>query len=199
MPADFLSSLKSRRSYYSISRQSNIPNEKIEELLSQALKYVPSAFNSQSNRAVLLFGASNDKFWDTVKNVLAKIVPAEHFAPTDKKINSFKASQGTVLYFYDKKIVESLQAQFPTYKDNFPRWAEHSNAMLQFAVWNLLENEGLGASLQHYNPIIDESVRKAFDISENFEFMAQMPFGKIEAQEPPKQFNDIKTMMKIFY
>lgn len=36
--------------------------------------------------------------------------------------------------------------------------------MIQFAVWTALETEGLGASLQHYNPIIGAEVAKAFEI-----------------------------------
>ena len=28
----------------------------------------------------------------------------------------------------------------------------------QFAVWNVLAEQGIGASLQHYNPIIDEKL-----------------------------------------
>lgn len=32
--------------------------------------------------------------------------------------------------------------------------------MIQFAVWTALETEGLGASLQHYNPIIAQRLPK---------------------------------------
>ena len=30
--------------------------------------------------------------------------------------------------------------------------------MLQLVVWTALEAEGLGATLQHYNPLIDDEV-----------------------------------------
>ena len=46
------------------------------------------------------------------------------------KIDSFRAGSGTILYFYDRKVVESLQKQYPLYADNFPVWASQSSAML---------------------------------------------------------------------
>lgn len=50
--------------------------------------------------------------------------------------------------------------------------------MLQLFVWTALENEGLDASLQHYNPIIDEEVKKQWNIPESWKLIVQMPFGK---------------------
>ena len=76
--------------------------------------------------------------------------PEENFASTEEKINSFKAGYGTVLYFEDFSVVESLQKQFELYKDNFPVWAQQTSGMLQFAIWTALSIEGLGATLQHY-------------------------------------------------
>ncbi len=45
----------------------------------------------------------------------------------------------------------------------FPIWSEHSQqAIAQFAVWNVLAEQNIGASLQHYNPIIDEKINTSF-------------------------------------
>ena len=63
------------------------------------------------------------------------------------------------MYFEDQVVVEGLQEQFALYKDNFPIWSLQSSGMLQFTIWTSLEAEGLGASLQHYNPLIDEQVK----------------------------------------
>lgn len=62
--------------------------------------------------------------------------------------------------FEDDTVIRSMQKEFELYKDNFPVWANQSNGMLQFAVWTALELEGLGASLQHYNPLIDDEVKE---------------------------------------
>lgn len=47
--------------------------------------------------------------------------------------------------------------EVPLYADNFPVWANHANAMLQIALWGGLRDLHMGASLQHYNPIIDKA------------------------------------------
>ena len=60
-------------------------------------------------------------------------------------------------------------ANFPLYKDNFPIWSLQANGMLEFAVWTSLEAEGLGASLQHYNPLVDDGVKKAWSLPESLE------------------------------
>ena len=52
--------------------------------------------------------------------------------------------------------------------------------MAQFAVWATLADSGLGASLQHYNPLIDEKVAEHFDIDMNWLLRAQLCFGSIE-------------------
>ena len=98
-------------------------------------------------------GKAHEKLWNIVKNVLRKRVPAEVFGKTEEKIDGcFACGYGTILYFEDMAIVRSLQESFPTYKDNFPIWAEQTDAMHQLAVWTMLEDAGMGASLQHYNP-----------------------------------------------
>ena len=79
-------------------------------------------------------------------------------------MNAFKSGYGTVLYFEDNQVVEELQENFALYKDNFPIWSQQSSGMLQFAIWTALEIEGFGATLQHYNPLIDEEVRKEWEV-----------------------------------
>lgn len=40
--------------------------------------------------------------------------------------------------------------------------------MHQYYVWMALETHGLGANLQHYNPLIDDEVKKTFDLPEHW-------------------------------
>lgn len=81
--------------------------------------------------------------------------------------------------------VETLQKNFPSYAENFPIWSMQSAGMLQYAVWTALSQEGLGASLQHYNPLIDASVHAEFQLPASWKLLAQMPFGA-PASEPEK-------------
>ena len=49
--------------------------------------------------------------------------------------------------------------------------------MLQLAVWTVLRELKVGASLQHYNPVIDDKVKDLFNIPSQYRLVAQMPFG----------------------
>jgi len=129
---------------------------------------------------------------------LRRIVPEKAFKPTEDKINSFKSGYGTVLYFEDQSVVESLQENFSTYKDNFPIWSQQSSGMLQLVVWTALDSEGYGASLQHYTELVAADVKKEWNIPENWKLIAQMPFGKPTKEPDDKQYNFSKEQIKIF-
>ena len=176
----FTDIIKLRRSRYELTDRLPISEEKLAEIIGQCILYTPSAFNSQPARVVLLLGEKHKQLWKLTKDCLREIVPADKFAPTEKKLASFAAACGTLLYYNDKDTVRQLQAQFPTYKDNFPIWAQQANGMLQFAVWTALAEAGVGASLQHYNPLIDARAAQAFEIPSSWQLIAQMPFGTAE-------------------
>ena len=198
MNKDFYNAMKERRSIYSISKESPVSDERIQEVIEEAVNHTPSSFNSQSSRVVVLLGESHDKLWDITMEALRKIVPAANFASTEEKINSFKAGYGSVLFFEDASVIESLQKQFELYKDNFPVWSQQSSGMLQFTVWTSLSIEGLGASLQHYNELIEAEVKKEFNIPSNWKLIAQMPFGKAVNPAGDKEFMPIESRVKIF-
>ncbi len=173
----FLEDIKKRRSIYALSDKSPLSNAQLKELLDEAVANAPSAFNSQSSRVVLLTGESHKKLWKIVEDTLRAIVPAENFKPTEEKIASFAAGYGSILYLEDQSVVEGLQEQFPGYADNFPVWSQQASGILQFIVWTALAQEGLGATVQHYNPLIDEKVAEVFELPSNWKLIAQMPFG----------------------
>jgi len=147
---------------------------------------------------VLLLGDHHDRLWDIAKENLRKIVPADQFSSTEDKINSFKSGYGTVLFFEDNSVVESLQQQFALYKDNFPIWSQQSNGMHQFVIWTSLEIDGFGVSLQHYNEIIESDVKKEWSIPENWKLIGQMPFGKPTAEPKEKEFQPLENRIKVF-
>jgi predicted oxidoreductase (fatty acid repression mutant protein) len=198
MSKDFFTALKERRSYYGISKESVISDARIQEIVEEAVKYSPSSFNSQSARAVVLLGEQHDKLWNITEDILREVVGDEAaFASTAEKMAAFRSGYGTVLFFEDNDVVAGLQQSFPSYADNFPVWSNQSNGMLQLVVWTALEQEGLGASLQHYNPLIDEKVKSEWSIPESWKLIAQMPFGKPVAQPGDKEFKPIEDRVKV--
>lgn len=198
MAKDFYTAVEDRRTFYGISKESVVSDERIKEVIEHAVKHTPSAFNSQSARVVLLLGEHHNKLWDTTKEALRKIVPADNFSSTENKINSFRNGYGTILFFEDNSVIESLQQQFALYKDNFPIWSQQSSGMHQYVIWTALEIEGFGVSLQHYNELIEADVKKEWSIPYNWKLIAQMPFGKPTAKPDEKQFQPLEDRIKIF-
>ena len=96
------------------------------------------------------------------------------------------------------EVVENLQKAFPSYKDNFPIWSQQTSAMHQFAIWTMLEDAGLGASLQHYNPLIDERIREEWNINPNWKLIAQMPFGTPTKEPGEKDFKPLSERVLVF-
>lgn len=199
MNRSYWETIKTRRSYYALGKEPVTSDQRIEELVKEAVKHVPSSFNSQSARVVILLGDQHDRLWEMTLAELKQRVSAENFPATEQKINgSFRSGYGTILFFEDMTVVEGLQQAFPAYSDNFPLWSNQSSGMLQFAIWSALVMEGWGASLQHYNPLIDEAVKAAWDIPAHWKLIAQMPFGTPGAQPAPKEFQPLEGRVKLF-
>ena len=199
MERNLKEALKHRRSYYAIGNQTTLPDDAIEEILDFAALHIPSAFNSQSTRMVLLLKEHHQKLWQIVSDVLRQTVPAAAFSTTEAKIKkSFASGYGTVLFFEDRCEVENLQKAFPLYHEKFPLWSQQTSALHQLAVWTLLEDAGFGASLQHYNPLIDEQVQQEWKLPACWELIAQMPFGL--PLEPPgkKEFKPLCERVRVF-
>lgn len=92
----FLDAIKERRTIYAINKESPISDKKIVELAELALLNVPSSFNSQSTRLVVLLNKDHDQFWDYALEVLKPLTPEDKFAGTQQRIAGFKAGYGTV-------------------------------------------------------------------------------------------------------
>lgn len=182
---------KKRRTQYALGSQLPIDRQEVENLIKQVIREAPSAFNSQSSRALILFGQEHQKLWnEVVKEILRPLTPAEQFVNTEQKMASFAAGAGTILFFEDQNVIKGLQEQFPLYADKFPEFSANSAGMAQFAVWTALAEANIGASLQHYNPLIDEQVRQLWDLPESWYLSAQMPFGSNEQGFADKDFMD---------
>ena len=177
---------QNRRSQYELGKNLSLAENEVLEIIDNAVKYSPSAFNSQTAHAVVLLGDNHQKLWDITFEELGKFLPNEDAKTATKaKLDGFAAAYGTILFFEDHDVVKGLQEQFPSYADNFPLWSEQSTGIASFAVWNALAEAGVGANIQHYNPVIDERVAKEWNIPTNLVLRAQMPFGEIVGEPAP--------------
>ena len=190
----FFETLKTRRSVYKLNKKLPVAQDKVFEIIKDAVRYVPDAFNMKSQRVVIITGDKNQEFWNGVYDVLVSITSG---AVSRERIDSFMAGYGTILYFYDNDVLNEYRKKFAQYAGNFDNWATQSNAMLQFAIWTGFADVGIGASLQHYNPVIDNMVQKMFNVPDNWILNAQMPFGGIAAEPEPKPADDVSSRVVV--
>lgn len=188
---DIVDAIQHRRSVYRLSDRTQVSDERVVEIVRTAIDHAPSPWNGQEQHAVVLLGDEHRKLWDIVEETLLERVAPERAEATVKKVARFRDGRGSVMFFDDRDVVASLQERFPTYHDTFDIWAEQCMGMVEYAVWTALEAEGLGANLQHYNPIIDERVRQAWGIPESWRLGAQLVFGHPEQWPGPRSHKPI--------
>lgn len=190
----FINTLENRRSIYALGK--NADADKAIEAIKAAVRFSPTAFNSQTGRVLIVTDAAQDKLWDEIVAPELKAAMEAQGAPesawdgTRAKLDGFKAALGTALFFEDQDVVKGLQEQFALYAENFPVWSEQGSGIISVNAWTALAELGLGANLQHYNPLIDEAVAKEFNIPASWKLRGQLVFGSIEAAAGEKSFMD---------
>lgn len=186
-----------RRSIYALGNELPVESQAIVNMAERVLLHTPSAFNSQSSRLIVLFGDQHQQLWDIAEDKLRQEVGNGDFSSSKQKMDGFRAAAGTVLFYEDKDVTTSLQDKFALYADKFPVWAQQTSAMHQYAMWTELRTLEVGASLQHYNPLIDDDVATAFSVPKNWDLIAQMPFGNIVAPAGEKTYQPLNERMRV--
>lgn len=196
--SEMLEFIQKRRSVYGINDSIPFSDDALQKLLGDIVLDMPTAFNMQNTRMVLLLGQNHKRLWEIVHDALRKVSSGSGFEKTEQKIAGFAAGHGSILFCNDTAVTEEYAAKFKTYAQNFPLWAYQQNGMLQFAVWTALAEKNVGASLQHYNPLIDEQVRKEWSLPESWELLAQMPFGGITQKPEGKDRLPLEQRFLVF-
>lgn len=197
MSNTFLESIALRRSIYDLGPTLPVSKEMVTKTIQEAVRSSPSAFNSQSARAVILYGQESEKLWKIVLDALLKIIPSDQVADTKSKIASFAAGAGSVMVFEEMAVVKKLQDDMPLYKENFALWSHHGTGLTQFSIWTALANIKVGASLQHYSNLIEDEVKKAWDLPSSWSLIAQIPFGSIKSPAGEKVFQPIEERVLV--
>lgn len=93
---------KNRRTIYQLGKNSPVPDAKIEELVNAAIQHIPSSFNTQSTRLVVLLHREHEILWDIVIDTFSQLVksgtvPEETWKKqTLPKLLGMKGAVGTV-------------------------------------------------------------------------------------------------------
>ena len=187
-----------RRSIYALGSNLPVKPQAIIDIAERTILNTPSAFNSQTTRLVVLFGQQHKQLWDITETHLRKAVGSNDFSGSKQKMDGFRAAVGTVMFYEDKEVIQSLQDKFELYADKFPIWAQQTSAMHQYAMWLELSALNIGANLQHYNPLINNDIASAFSIPKQWELVAQMPFGNIVEPAGEKTYQSASERIRVF-
>ena len=185
---EFLDVVAARRSAYSLDDAidaAGVTEDDVTDALRRVITRVPSAFNMRSVRTVVLFGDDHRTLWRNVEGILRARMEGRDFSATEAKVRSFAAAAGTILFYEDTGVVRRFMEGNPRYAENFPVWSEQGSGMAQYAAWLTLYDLGLGANIQHYNPLIDGMVAETFGIPEGLRLTAQMVFGRVVSAPGP--------------
>ena len=93
-----LEAAENRRTIYALSNEISVPEARIKEIIEHAIKFVPSAFNTQSTRIIALFKKDHEKLWDITKDVMTTALGPERVKGTLPKLNGFQKGFGTVCF-----------------------------------------------------------------------------------------------------
>ena len=92
----FFELVEERRTNYQLTNSSTISDARIKELVDHTIKHVPSAFNSQTTRIVLVLKEHHQKLWDSIIEVYRTMLPDEKFQHAKGRMDGFRAAYGTV-------------------------------------------------------------------------------------------------------
>ena len=184
----FTELVKNRRSQYVIGNNTDLTNEEIVERITEIVKDVPSASNSQTTRIAFVFGEENVALWDHILDVQKDVLQGEMWEMMSGVMEGAKGAVGTILFFEDLDAVEKM----PTSPSRVEVYKQNNNANAQYATWLALTDLGLGGTLQHmnvgYEQGFDKSVKELLGLPERWEMQAQMPFGSIESEAGEKEY-----------
>lgn len=197
---DLTEAIFARRSIRKLTKITDFDEGVIESILKKAMR-VPSAFNMQSYRIIALSGNGHDRLWSIVEASLLQKLGEERFASTKtpEKISGFRGGNGTLLFFEDMAVVEEKGEIAKSYKDTFPDWSQQGSGIIQYAVWLLLTEQGISASLQHYHKLIEEEVRAQWHIPPTWTLISQMPYGKADETPGERELISFEEMVKFHH
>lgn len=195
--SEFKDVVKRRRSIYALGQNTDYSIEEITGTIRRAQQHVPSAFNSQTSRLVVITGEANNKFWDLIYDVQKDVLDQATWDFMSPIMTGAKEGIGTVLFFEDRDAV----SQMPTQGQRTEAYKQNNSANSQYAIWLALSYMNLGGSLQHFNvgyeQGFDKAVRELFDLPESYELIAQMPFGSVEQEAGEKEHIDTEVQVQV--
>ena len=203
MSLTFLADLAKRRSFYKLTDKTSFYRQSDMILaIRDAMKFTPAAFDMPTTHVVVAFNEKNAQLWQAVRDVFAKKLAKKPnmLQSFNQRVDGLAGGIGTILFYQDVSMVKDLKETYAMYAAEFADWSMQECGMVQLNIWSALANINVGANLQHYNPDIDDAMKKMFDVPDDWKLISQMPFGT-PTEGPQKPLDYDKPMddrIKVF-
>lgn len=180
----FAEAIDHRRSVYALNETlpASLTLEKITALITDTLHHLPSAFNSQTTRCILLAAAQHKKFWALARDTVLPSTPEPARPHIQARIATFEAAYGSIIFAEDTDTIAASKSRNPGIAHMFDEWSDHTSGMHQFVLWTALEaTPGVGCNLQHYqfDQAMEKTIKDTWALPDAWKIKAQLVFGGV--------------------
>lgn len=195
----FADVIGARRTITSITDEITMGEDELMGLAAAAIETTPWAFGVPLGHVVVLEGRQHHAFWELVCQALRESIDDDAaFDEAEARADAFAEGYGTLLVFEDEAALAQLVEEHPERADELPQWSQQSIGILQFSIWNLLEEQGVGTSLQHYGHLLGARVADTWGLPASWRLISQMPFGIFDRLPEDKLPIEAKRHLRLF-
>ncbi|KAK7194247.1 hypothetical protein NESM_000339500 [Novymonas esmeraldas] len=191
-----LAALGARRSVYHVNKLLPLSAEEVCTLVKAAVRAAERLSADDvphSTRVVLLLGSAHDAFWDLVADQIHRVAsPATAAVGAAKVDHSMKAAAVTLLFYSDTRVESSIAARLTRLghdgDDMAAVMGTRGVAAAEMAVWTALACAGIGATLHHYNVLVEQLVTQQLQLPPWWRMQSQMPLGGVARPPDAKSY-----------
>lgn len=152
--------------------------------LQDAVVRTPSAFGVTPWQIVILH-EHRDAFWDEVAAAFRDGLEGERLQRYLGRLEGFRSGAGVILIYEDLAARPTLHQNWGLSEQTAHDFVHQGLGMLQLAIWLVLTEVGLVASIQHWDWLIQNRVAALLDLpTERYQLISVLPIG--EPAEPAR-------------
>jgi predicted oxidoreductase (fatty acid repression mutant protein) len=152
--------------------------------LQDAVVRTPSAFGVTPWHIVILT-EQRDAFWDEVAAGFRDGLEGDRLERYLGRLEGFRSGAGVILIYEDLSARPALHLNWGLSEQTAHDFVQQGLGMLQLAIWLVLTEEGLAASLQHWDWLIQDRLAALLDLpTDRYQLVSVLPVG--EPAEPAR-------------
>ncbi len=154
------------------------------ERIAEAVRLTPAAYNLPPWHVVLIH-EERSAFWQVVEQAFLERLEGDRLERYLDRLAGFRGGVAVALVYEDVSVRRQLAEAWQITLEQAGAFAEQGLGMVQLALWLALTAEGLVASLQHWDWLLEESLAAFVGLPmERFRLVAALPIG--HADEEPR-------------